>query len=173
MVSLVMTPDYEGYLVHAPKTSTNTISLERGSYVVVEKIHEGNVKAKVVKILDDNLITFYKQQNVWPSTFEEYDQDDIDFDDSFDNDEYYDYNIEEQYIENGNENDSSEESSLWFVNTNSPEYYYRDGDSIDYNNNNEDEPNNVLSVQRVRHPEFLLIRSIVSSLGSWKTKELD
>ncbi|KAH9638845.1 hypothetical protein HF086_012798 [Spodoptera exigua] len=72
--------------------------------------------------------------------------DDIDFDvDSFDNDEYYDYNIEEQYIENGNENDSSEESSLWFVNTNSPEYYYRDGDSIDYNNNNEDEPNNVVS----------------------------
>ncbi|XP_020277628.1 probable RNA-binding protein EIF1AD [Pseudomyrmex gracilis] len=68
----IVTPAGEEYLVSMPTKFRQNIFVKRGDYIIVEPIKEGNkVKGEIVKILSKDHIKWYREQNCWPSEFNE------------------------------------------------------------------------------------------------------
>uniref|UniRef100_A0A7G3AX00 Probable RNA-binding protein EIF1AD n=1 Tax=Lutzomyia longipalpis TaxID=7200 RepID=A0A7G3AX00_LUTLO len=62
--------DAETFLVSLPTKFRRNMWVQRGSYVLVEPIDEGNkVKAEIVKILMPEHIEEYTKANIWPEKF--------------------------------------------------------------------------------------------------------
>ncbi|XP_044254911.1 probable RNA-binding protein EIF1AD [Tribolium madens] len=66
----VLAPNQSTYLVSMPTKFRKNIWVKRGNYVLVEPISEGDkVKAEIVRILTNEHIKCYKEDNVWPPEF--------------------------------------------------------------------------------------------------------
>lgn len=60
-----------------PTKFRKNIWVKRGDYVLVEPIAEGDkVKAEIVRILSNESIKYFKENNIWPKEFEDKKRDD-------------------------------------------------------------------------------------------------
>jgi len=68
----VMASDQSTFLVSMPTKFRKNVWVKRGNYVLVEPIEEGDkVKAEIVRILSNEHIKYFKQDNVWPVEFDD------------------------------------------------------------------------------------------------------
>ncbi|KAJ3646332.1 hypothetical protein Zmor_023924 [Zophobas morio] len=68
----VLAPDQSTFLVSMPTKFRKNVWVKRGNYVLVEPIEEGDkVKAEIVRILTNEHIKYFKEDNVWPAEFDE------------------------------------------------------------------------------------------------------
>lgn len=68
----VVDPTGSQYLVSMPVKFRRNIWIKRGDFVLVEPIPEGDkVKAEIVKILTREHKKWYREQNCWPTEFDD------------------------------------------------------------------------------------------------------